>query len=229
MSACATPERSPSRISADAASCWRSPAASPSQPGPNRTIRRRVGIEVRSVTRRPLMRSAAAQLSIADVVTAAVTQEIDRMFIPANRKSRQEQHRWPARLQQLGASFGVAQPACQWRRPHDAHQARRCSTSRRRQWSGLKPNSCSTPAADPLLLTLPVGSHVPAPTRPVSLEGSRPILPVRQRQTGSPRAGARLESQSCRRDARPGRPQDCLPPRSRPNRGARPPFGRAAR
>lgn len=54
------------------------------------------------------MRSAPAQLSIADVVTAAVTQEMDRMFIPANRKSRQEQHRWPARLQQLGASFGVA-------------------------------------------------------------------------------------------------------------------------
>lgn len=176
------------------------------------------------------MRSAPAQLSIADVVTAAVTQEMDQIFIPANRKSRQEQHCWPARLQQLGASFGCReQPACQWRRPLDAHQARRCSTSRRRQWSGLKPNSCSTPAADPLLLTLPVGSLVPAPTRPVSLEGSRPILPVRQRQTGSPRAGARLESQRCRRDARPETPQYCLPPRSRPNRGARPPFGRPAR
>jgi helicase len=69
------------------------------------------GIEVRSVTQvASLMRFAPAMLTTADVVVAAqVTSEMDQTFIPANRRSRQEQQRWPFRLQQLGAHSALLQ------------------------------------------------------------------------------------------------------------------------
>jgi len=67
------------------------------------------GIEVRSVTRlSSAMRYAPPQLGSADVVTLAqVTVELDALYIPANRKSKKEQYRWPTMLAQLGASHGL--------------------------------------------------------------------------------------------------------------------------
>ncbi|HQZ35397.1 MAG TPA: helicase-related protein, partial [Ilumatobacteraceae bacterium] len=69
------------------------------------------GIEVRSVTQvASLMRFGPATLTTADVIVAAqVTHEMDQTFIPANRRSRQEQRRWPVMLQQLGAHSALQQ------------------------------------------------------------------------------------------------------------------------
>jgi len=65
------------------------------------------GLEVRSVTNvASLMRYAPSQLSVADAITAAqVTVEMDQQYIPANKRSRQEQQRWPQRLVELGVSL----------------------------------------------------------------------------------------------------------------------------
>jgi replicative superfamily II helicase len=64
------------------------------------------GIEVRSITRiGSALRYAPAQLGPADVVTLAqVTVELEPLYIPANRRSRQEQRRWPLMLQQFGVA-----------------------------------------------------------------------------------------------------------------------------
>jgi len=67
------------------------------------------GIEIRSITRiASALRYAPSVLGEADLVTLAqVTVEMEQQWIPANRKSRQEQQRWPVTLQRLGASPGL--------------------------------------------------------------------------------------------------------------------------
>ena len=67
------------------------------------------GIEVRSIARiGSALRYAPAQLLPADIVTLAqVTVELEPLYIPANRRSRQEQQRWPMMLAQLGTSPGL--------------------------------------------------------------------------------------------------------------------------
>jgi replicative superfamily II helicase len=67
------------------------------------------GIEIRSITRiGSALRYAPAELSPSDVVTLAqVTVELEPLYIPANRRSRQEQQRWPLMLQQLGVAYGL--------------------------------------------------------------------------------------------------------------------------
>ncbi|MBV9872120.1 MAG: DEAD/DEAH box helicase [Frankiaceae bacterium] len=64
------------------------------------------GIEVRSITQvSSLLRFAPDSLSLGDIVVLAqVTVELDQLWIPANKKSRREQQRWPMTLQQLGVS-----------------------------------------------------------------------------------------------------------------------------
>jgi hypothetical protein len=67
------------------------------------------GIEVRSITRiASALRYAPAQLTEPDVITLAqVTVELEPLYIPANRRSRQEHQRWPMMLRQLGTSPGL--------------------------------------------------------------------------------------------------------------------------
>jgi helicase len=67
------------------------------------------GVEVRSITQlASAMRFAPHGLSAADIITLAqVTVELDALYIPANRKSRKEQQRWPQVLRQLGVSPGL--------------------------------------------------------------------------------------------------------------------------
>ena len=64
------------------------------------------GIEVRSITNiGSALRFAPPTLSASDIITIAqVTVEMENLYIPANRRSRQEQARWPMTLQQLGTS-----------------------------------------------------------------------------------------------------------------------------
>lgn len=64
------------------------------------------GVEVRSITRiASALRFAPPELRVADVIALAqVTVELQQLRIPANRRSRQEQQRWPFTLQQLGAA-----------------------------------------------------------------------------------------------------------------------------
>lgn len=67
------------------------------------------GIEVRSITNiGSALRFAPSGLSTPDLVTLAqVTVEMEPLYIPANRRSHQEQQRWPATLQHLGATHGI--------------------------------------------------------------------------------------------------------------------------
>lgn len=67
------------------------------------------GLQVRSVTLvASALRYAPPVVDTADIVTLAqVTCEMDPLYIPANRKSRQEQQRWPSVLPQLGVSPGL--------------------------------------------------------------------------------------------------------------------------
>jgi replicative superfamily II helicase len=67
------------------------------------------GIEVRSITNiASALRYAPQQLAAPDIITLAqVTVELAPLYIPANRRSRQEQMRWPSTLQQLGVSHGL--------------------------------------------------------------------------------------------------------------------------
>ena len=69
------------------------------------------GVEVRSITQvSSLLRFAPATLSEHDLVMLAqVTVELDQQYIPANKKSRQEQMRWPQTLYQLGVAPGLVQ------------------------------------------------------------------------------------------------------------------------
>ena len=86
------------------------------------------GIEVRSITNiGSALRFAGPELSTADVVTLAqVTAELAPLYIPSNRKSRQEQQRWPMTLQQLGVNYSLVNAASCWRRQSfQRHQTRR--------------------------------------------------------------------------------------------------------
>jgi len=67
------------------------------------------GLEVRSVTLvASALRFAPPVLGTADAVALAqVTCELDHLYMPANRRSRQEQQRWPLTLPQLGVSPGL--------------------------------------------------------------------------------------------------------------------------
>lgn len=67
------------------------------------------GVEVRSITRiGSALRYAPEVLGPEDLVTLAqVTVELEPLYIPANRRSRQEQQRWLTTLQQLGVSHGL--------------------------------------------------------------------------------------------------------------------------
>jgi helicase len=67
------------------------------------------GIEVRSITNiASALRFAPPTLSSADIIALAqVTLEMQPLWIPTNRRSRQEQARWPATLQQLGVDQGL--------------------------------------------------------------------------------------------------------------------------
>ncbi len=69
------------------------------------------GVEVRSITQvSSLLRFAPDILNEHDlVVLAQVTVELDQLYIPANKRSRQEQQRWPQTLRQLGVSPGLLQ------------------------------------------------------------------------------------------------------------------------
>jgi replicative superfamily II helicase len=64
------------------------------------------GLEVRSVTLvASALRFAPPVLGSADAIALAqVTCELDQLYIPANRRSRKEQQRWPMTLPQLGVS-----------------------------------------------------------------------------------------------------------------------------
>lgn len=54
------------------------------------------------------LRFARGVLTDADVVSLAqVTCELDPLYIPANKRSRQEQQRWPMMLSQLGADANI--------------------------------------------------------------------------------------------------------------------------
>jgi ATP-dependent DNA helicase len=65
------------------------------------------GIEVRSITRiASALRYAPAELGVPDIIALAqVTVELEPLYIPSNRRSRQEQQRWPMTLQQLGTAY----------------------------------------------------------------------------------------------------------------------------
>ena len=67
------------------------------------------GIEIRSITRiSSALRFAPAQLAAPDIIALAqVTVELEPLYIPSNRRSRQEQQRWPMTLQQLGTAHGL--------------------------------------------------------------------------------------------------------------------------
>jgi helicase len=69
------------------------------------------GIEVQSVTNvASLLRFVRGPLGFADIVTACqVTTEMDQLYIPANRRSNQEQARWPTVLRQHGVQPGLIQ------------------------------------------------------------------------------------------------------------------------
>lgn len=69
------------------------------------------GVEVRSITQvSSLLRFAPDTLDERDIVMLAqVTVELDQQYIPANKKSRQEQQRWPQTLYQLGVASGLIQ------------------------------------------------------------------------------------------------------------------------
>lgn len=68
------------------------------------------GIEVRSIGRiSSALRFAPPELRAADVITLAqVTVELQGLRIPANRRSKQEQQRWPQTLRHLGAAPQLA-------------------------------------------------------------------------------------------------------------------------
>lgn len=67
------------------------------------------GIEVRSVTQvSSALRFATQPLSLGDVILLAqVTVELDAVYFPVHKTSRQEQQRWPATLSSLGVQYGL--------------------------------------------------------------------------------------------------------------------------
>jgi replicative superfamily II helicase len=69
------------------------------------------GIEVQSVTNvASLLRFVRGPLGFADIVTVSqVTTEMDQLYVPANRRSRQEQSQWPTSLRQQGVQPGLIQ------------------------------------------------------------------------------------------------------------------------
>lgn len=69
------------------------------------------GIEVQSITNiGSALRMAPPTLTGPDIVALAqVTAELQPLYIPANRRSRQERMRWPSTLQQMGVNRGIVQ------------------------------------------------------------------------------------------------------------------------
>lgn len=67
------------------------------------------GIEVRSVTQvSSALRFAPSRLSFQDLVfLAQLTLELDALYLPVHRKSKQEQQRWPATVAQLGVASSL--------------------------------------------------------------------------------------------------------------------------
>jgi replicative superfamily II helicase len=67
------------------------------------------GVQVQSIVQvSSILRFAPPALSPADLITLCqVTTELDGVFMPSNRRSRQEQFRWPNVLQQMGVTHGL--------------------------------------------------------------------------------------------------------------------------